>query len=288
MKCFVIMPFATEFDDVYATIKSAVASVPGEEVECSRLDEIKSAGRITDDLVRELRRSTVCIADLTANKPNVMWEVGYAMALKKPILFLSQTVKDLPFDIKDMRTIGYDREFLNSTLLGPLSEAFRKTLGTYEVARETTQLSLPKDLGRIIAVTGSMEGDRARCTRRVEALLSPHLGDNVTWLCGSYGLSDEQAVQFLIRHDQKLIVVGYHSYDISDAMLNLVKKHDIAFLDARKEQLPKGLAAPSDRDLFFLGKADLVVLLWDGKSKGTKEIIQWYSFHQKDHVVGFI
>ena len=176
MKCFVIMPFAHEFDDVYASIKSAVmTSVPGEHVECFRLDEIKSAGRITDDLVRELHRSTVCIADLTANKPNVMWEVGYAMALKKPLLFVTQNVHELPFDIKDMRTIGYDRQSLSHSLLAPLSQAFRDTLGTYEVRREVTRLALPKDLGRIVAVTGSMEADTAKAARRVEAVLGPHL-----------------------------------------------------------------------------------------------------------------
>src|ERR1700754_953320 len=141
MKCFVIMPFAREFNDVYAAIKSAVfSSVPGEQITCNRLDEIKSAGRITDDLIRELNEATVCIADLTHNKPNVMWEVGYAMALNKPLLLITQTLDEMPFDVKDMRTIGYDRQSLTLTLQSPLAQAFRDTLGAYGVRRESTRL----------------------------------------------------------------------------------------------------------------------------------------------------
>lgn len=288
MRCFVIMPFAQEFDDVYAVIKSAVTtSVPGESIECFRLDEIKGVGRITDDLIRELSRATVCIADITDNNPNVMWEVGYTMALKKPLLFVTQRIDKLPFDIKDMRTIPYNRQSLTQTLATKLSDAFRNTLGTYEVRREITRLGPTKDADSTIAITGSMEGDSARCARRIETTLAPYLSDHVTWLCGSFGLVDELVIKFLADHSQKIVVVGYHSYDISDSVLALINQHSIEFLDALKEQVPKGIAAPSERDLLFLTKADLVVLLWNGKSQGTKEMIRWYSQHQKDHVIAF-
>jgi hypothetical protein len=132
-----------------------------------------------------------------------------------------------------------------------------------------------------------MEGDEAQCARRIESLLDPHLGEQITWLCGSFGLVDEQAVEFLTSHNQKVVVVGYHSYDISDHMLDFVEQHDIPFVDARKEQVLKGISAPSERDILFLSKADLVILLWNGESAGTREMIEWYSEHQKDHVVGF-
>jgi hypothetical protein len=288
MKCFVIMPFAQEFDDVYSAIKLAISSsVPGEQITCNRLDEIKSAGRISDDLLRELHQSTICIADLTYNKPNVMWEVGYAMALNKPLLLITQTLDEIPFDIKDMRTIGYNRQSLTSTLQSPLAQAFRDTLGTYEVRRESTRLKPPKSFGKTIAVTGSMDGDEAKCSGRIEILLEPHLSEQVTWLCGSFGLVDELSVEFLIGNKQKIIVVGYHSYDISERMLDLITQHQIPFVDARKEQGLLGIQAPTDRDLFFLAKANLVILFWNGRSAGTREMIEWYYKQQKDHVVGF-
>jgi hypothetical protein len=216
-----------------------------------------------------------------------MWEVGYAMALNKPLLLITQTLSEVPFDIKYMRTIGYNRQSLTSTLQIQLAQAFRDTLGTYEVRRESTRLKRPKSFGDTIAVTGSMEGDEAKCAGRIETLLEPHLSEQVTWLCGSFGLVDEQAVEFLVSHKQKIIVVGYHSYDISDRMLDLVSQHQIPFIDARKEQGLAGIQAPTERDLFFLAKANLVILLWNGKSSGTKEMIEWYSKQKKDHVIGF-
>jgi hypothetical protein len=130
MNCFVIMPFAPEFDDVYALIKNAVeAAAASESSRCFRLDESRPAGRITDRLVSELRAATICVADLTGLKPNVMWEVGYAMALSTPTILITQSNEHLPFDIKDMQCIQYDRARLNATLGASLKGSIIDTLG---------------------------------------------------------------------------------------------------------------------------------------------------------------
>lgn len=97
MNFFVIMPFATDFDDVYAVIKATVeSSTTDAKGRCFRLDESRPAGRITDRLLTELRSATICIADLTENKPNVMWELGFAMALEKPVIIVTQSVATMP------------------------------------------------------------------------------------------------------------------------------------------------------------------------------------------------
>jgi hypothetical protein len=73
MNCFVIMPFAEEFDDVYGVIKQVVESATGtNDGRCFRLDEARPAGRITDRLLGELRSATLCVADITGAKPNVI------------------------------------------------------------------------------------------------------------------------------------------------------------------------------------------------------------------------
>jgi nucleoside 2-deoxyribosyltransferase len=105
------MPFASEFNDVYATIKASVEGASGENsLRCFRLDESRPAGRITDRLIREIQAASLCIADLTGAKPNVMWEVGYAMALGKPTIIITQENDELPFDVRVMETIHYDRK----------------------------------------------------------------------------------------------------------------------------------------------------------------------------------
>lgn len=173
MKCFIIMPFAKEFGDVYATVRRSIASVREAQADCFRLDEIKAAGRITDDLARELNESSICIADLTGCNPNVMWEVGYAMALRKPVIFISQDVGSLPFDLRLMRTLAYRRHSLAETLEHQLSDAFRETLGAYVIERQSATRPLPQASVLSIAVTGSMEANRAQCLRRLQTLLDP-------------------------------------------------------------------------------------------------------------------
>ena len=127
MNSFVIMPFAEAFDDVYVTIKASVVAA-SDQCECFRLDETRPAGRITDRLLQELRTSSFCIADLTGNRPNIMWEVGYAMALDCPTIILTQNLAELAFDIRDMQCLEYDRTRLNETLGKPLQRVIIDTL----------------------------------------------------------------------------------------------------------------------------------------------------------------
>jgi nucleoside 2-deoxyribosyltransferase len=129
MNCFVIMPFAAEFDDVYVTIKASVeGALSAQGGHCFRLDEARPAGRINDRLLHELQASTICIADLTHNKPNVMWEVGFSMALGKPTIIITQKLEELPFDIRDMQSIEYSRSHLGETLGKPLRQMVLDTV----------------------------------------------------------------------------------------------------------------------------------------------------------------
>lgn len=129
MKCFVIMPFAQEFNDVYDTVVRAVTtSAKGVKVSCVRLDQIKGAGRISSDLARELQEATLCIADVSGNQPNVLWEVGYAMALGRPVILITQDLRALPFDIKDVRAVEYHKTSLAESLFNTLVESVRHTI----------------------------------------------------------------------------------------------------------------------------------------------------------------
>ena len=42
------------------------------------------------------------------------------------------------------------------------------------------------------------------------------------------------------------------------------------------------------RDVLFFSRADVVILLWNGKSSGTEGMINWYRENEKDHIVGFV
>lgn len=134
MNCFVIMPFAEDFDDVYGAIKQAVESAKMPAGRCFRLDEARPAGRITDRLIGELQSATLCIADVTGVKPNVMWELGFVMALGKPAIVITQNLAELPFDIRDMQTIVYQRNKLAASLSAPLKRVILDTLASTDIA----------------------------------------------------------------------------------------------------------------------------------------------------------
>src|SRR5262249_33139740 len=99
---------------------------------------------------------------------------------------------------------------------------------------------------------------------------------------------DQTALAYLLEHNQQVVVVGYHHYDLWEGGRELVEKSEVQFLDASLESLPKGLTGPSARDVLFAAKADLVALFWDGKSPGTEETLRYYQEHGKTLLLGFI
>lgn len=107
--CFVIMPFAQDFDAVYHRIRETLAEAPINIV-CVRADDIRKPN-IIDTLVRSIAESEFVIADLTGLNPNVFYEVGIAHSVKdaEKVLLISQDVGTLPFDLKQMRCVEYRR-----------------------------------------------------------------------------------------------------------------------------------------------------------------------------------
>jgi hypothetical protein len=50
----------------------------------------------------------VLVAELTSRNPNVFYELGLAHALNKPVVLVSRTQDDVPFDLQHIRVIYYD------------------------------------------------------------------------------------------------------------------------------------------------------------------------------------
>lgn len=106
--CFVAMPFASLFEREYTrVIKPAIESAG---LVCVRGDEIYSEQSIVQDIWKSLRTARLVVAELSGRNPNVMYEVGLAHALGKPIILLTRNQDDVPFDLKSLRYVYYDTD----------------------------------------------------------------------------------------------------------------------------------------------------------------------------------
>lgn len=288
MQCLVIMPFQSRFDPIYQAVQSTVVSaVPGRSMDCYWLKDVHAAGRITDDILSGIQKATLCVADLTENNPNVMWETGYAMALGKPTVLISQDIASLPFDLKVHRVLTYDP--VNLEALKPtLAKAIAQTLARYDVPASGQTEPPRTSTTSVIAVTGTSIADPARARRRVETLLTPHLSSQPLWYCGTIGSVDEAVLQFLLEHKQRVVAVGYHRLDYSANVLQLIREGKLTFLDASVEAIPRGMTGPSERDIFFASRSDLVILFWDGISSNTRQLIQFFQDNRNNLLVGYV
>jgi hypothetical protein len=104
-RVFVVMPFASEFDDVYVLGIREVAEKLG--VAAERADEIEHNENILEVVQESIRRSDAVIADISGRNPNVLYEVGYAHAVGRPTVLLCRKEEAIPFDLQSMNQIRY-------------------------------------------------------------------------------------------------------------------------------------------------------------------------------------
>lgn len=106
--CFVLMPFTADFDDIYNYGIKESCKEAG--TYCERVDEQIFQETILQRIYNQIDKADLIIADMTGRNPNVFYEVGYAHALNKPTILLTQNADDIPFDLKHFPHIVYDKK----------------------------------------------------------------------------------------------------------------------------------------------------------------------------------
>jgi len=104
--CFVMMPFGHWNDTYYKEIY--VPAIKEAGFEPVRGDEIFSSGSVVEQIWEHVGKAKVLLADLTGKNPNVFYELGLAHAARKPVVFTSAVLEDVPFDLRHLRVIIYD------------------------------------------------------------------------------------------------------------------------------------------------------------------------------------
>ncbi|GAB3944675.1 hypothetical protein GCM10028805_12530 [Spirosoma harenae] len=100
----VMMPFESKFSGTYAAIRNVCARLG---VECKRADDIWDNSILIQDVFDLIFTSQVVITDFTDRNPNVFYETGVAHTLGKLVIPLTQSVGDIPFDLRHHRALTY-------------------------------------------------------------------------------------------------------------------------------------------------------------------------------------
>ncbi len=102
---FVLMPFQEDFDDVYKLGIKVACDNAGAYAE--RVDEQLFQDSILQRVYNQIAKADIIVADMTGRNPNVFYEAGYAHALGKHVILLTQNTDDIPFDLKHYPHIIY-------------------------------------------------------------------------------------------------------------------------------------------------------------------------------------
>ena len=100
----VMMPFDARFGSVYATLQQAAGEAG---MRCYRADDIWVNNHIIDDVIDLIWRARVVIADLSSRNPNVLYETGIAHTLGREVIQIAQSIEDVPFDLRGIRSLTY-------------------------------------------------------------------------------------------------------------------------------------------------------------------------------------
>lgn len=91
ISCLALMPFDEQFTFVYIYgIVAATNSLGDVNIETTRVDNTSATKNKIEEIKRYIENADIIISDITHYRPSVLWEIGYASALNKDIIYIQQ------------------------------------------------------------------------------------------------------------------------------------------------------------------------------------------------------
>lgn len=110
--CFVIMPFSDtntcskkEWTEIFNHLIKPAVEESGFNFECKKSEAL--SGNIIEQILDDLNRADLVIADLTDRNPNVFYELGVRHALRNATILITQNIEHIPFDLRPYSTQLY-------------------------------------------------------------------------------------------------------------------------------------------------------------------------------------
>jgi hypothetical protein len=190
--CFVIMPFAPEYDDIYEIVKGA-GQMAGFQTE--RADETYAPDKVPERIQNFLETASVLVAEISENNPNVYYELGLAHASKKPVILICKKETQIPFDIHQWAHIPYEDP---SKMGVKVAEVLMDQKKKLKLKPEPAKKLLPEDLevGQLAVKCGMISPSLFE--KRLEELKSRECPyDNLPELLLAMGDIDREKVEIL-------------------------------------------------------------------------------------------
>jgi hypothetical protein len=100
----VMMPYEMSFDGVLGAIRQSCTNVG---MDCRRADDIWDDSVIIQDVFKLIFCSSIVVVDFSGKNSNVFYEAGIAHTLGKNVIPITQSLNDIPFDLRHHRALLY-------------------------------------------------------------------------------------------------------------------------------------------------------------------------------------
>jgi len=231
--CFVIMTYHEGYA-FFERIRSVVAEQTG--VECIRADDIPPGEDLRAKIHSAMESAAFVIADVSHPRPNIFYEVGYAAARNKPMLFLAREDVAIPTDLLGVELIRY-RD--NKEGWASFDQSLRKYLAIHaesnvSLLRAMIVPKLPHPAYIVLNPKQPKADSRFQFHPHERRTYGDYLG--VTGILGAFAsvygehflpevLSAKHAPPDLVDWDANLFLIGSHkSNDFTRLMLNNVQQ----------------------------------------------------------------
>ena len=213
--CFVIMPFSPKFDLIYVEVFKPAIEAAG--LSAIRADEIYGTKRIMQDIWDSIRGARIVLAELSGRSPNVLYELGLSHAIGKPVVIVTSSMDDVPFDLKDLRCIVYEKDHprWGEALKQSITQSLRSVVSEYrgnlllsDIIIEGTYPELPKDpitprrTQLEVNLTGQWQGKEQLTNRNFERDTSFYIiqqEQNVTGIALIQRPSDRSPIPLVVK-----------------------------------------------------------------------------------------
>lgn len=134
---FISAPSGDSWADMRDTIKSACRDAARSFPHLSWTSgvDLSVPGGTTASIMNAIETADLMVADVTDTRPNVMFELGFAVANAKQLVILNQRADHIPFDLAGWRQIVYSQDDLTKVrseladqLRGAIQMAIRRVV----------------------------------------------------------------------------------------------------------------------------------------------------------------